>query len=74
MAKFERAVQTLPQITSAQRLAGDVDYLLIVRLADMRDYDRFYKSLTARLEILDISASFVMEDLKDTTALPLPPL
>ncbi|MEO1142687.1 MAG: transcriptional regulator, partial [Pseudomonadota bacterium] len=31
----------------------------------------FYQRLIARVPIADISASFVMEDLKDTTALPI---
>lgn len=71
LVKFERAVAALPQIVAAHRMAGDVDYILKVRVADMPAYDRLYKDLTARVPLLDISASFVMEDIKDTTALPL---
>jgi Lrp/AsnC family transcriptional regulator len=37
----------------------------------MADYDRFYKTLIGRVTMADISASFVMEDIKDTTALPI---
>ena len=72
LQKFEIAVQTLAEITEAHRLAGDVDYILKVRLSDMAAYDRLYKELTKRVPLLDISASFVMENIKDTTALPLP--
>jgi len=72
IARFNRAVAALPQIVSAHRMAGDIDYVLKIRVADMSEYDTFYKELTARVPLSDISASFVMEDIKDTTALPLP--
>ncbi len=68
---FAAAVAALPEITSAQRMTGDLDYVLKVRLADVAAYDLFYKRLTSRISVSDISASFVMEDIKDTTALPL---
>ncbi|HCP80724.1 MAG TPA: transcriptional regulator [Octadecabacter sp.] len=68
---FAVAVAALPEITSAQRMTGDLDYVLTVRLADVAAYDTFYKRLTSRISVSDISASFVMEDIKDTTALPL---
>ena len=45
--------------------------VLKVQLADVAAYDRFYKRLTSRISVSDISASFVMEEIKDTTALPL---
>jgi Lrp/AsnC family transcriptional regulator len=68
---FASAVAALPEITSAQRMTGDLDYVLMVRLADVAAYDVFYKRLTSRISVSDISASFVMENIKDTTALPL---
>lgn len=68
---FAIAVKALPEITAAYRMTGDLDYVLKVQLADMAAYDRFYKRLTSRISVSDISASFVMEDIKDTTALPL---
>ncbi len=71
LSKFDTAVRRLPEICSAHRMSGDLDYVLRVRVADMSDYDRFYKSLTNLVPLRDISASFVMEDIKDTTALPL---
>ncbi|MCF2904720.1 Lrp/AsnC family transcriptional regulator [Octadecabacter sp. CECT 8868] len=69
--EFAIAVAALPEITTAQRMTGDLDYVLTVRLADVAAYDHFYKRLTSRISVSDISASFVMEDIKDTTALPL---
>lgn len=71
MARFDAAVRRLPQIVGAHRMTGDLDYVLRVRVADVAAYDRFYKALTAQVPVAEISASFVMEDIKDTTALPI---
>ncbi len=71
LEKFHNAVRRLPEITEAHRMSGDLDYVLRVHVADMEDYDRFYKTLTRLVPLRDISASFVMENLKDSTELPL---
>jgi len=68
---FKKAVQELPEIVGAHRLSGDLDYILRVRIANVRAYDAFYQRLIERVPISDVSASFVMEDIKDTTELPL---
>ena len=52
-------------------MSGDIDYVLRLRVANVRGYDRFYQRLIAKVPIADISASFVMDDIKDTTALPV---
>ena len=69
--QFQKAVTTLPQITGAYRTSGDVDYLLSVRVADVEGYDAFYKSLIRLVPGMDLSATFVMEELKNSTALPV---
>ena len=74
LTKFERAVSSLPEILGAHRMSGDLDYVLRVQVADVKDYDRFYQRLIARVPIADVSASFVMEDLKNTTVLPIRPI
>lgn len=66
-----KAVRTLPEVQGAYRMSGDLDYLLRVRVADMAAYDRFYQKLIRKIDMSDVSASFVMEELKDTVALPL---
>jgi Lrp/AsnC family transcriptional regulator len=65
------AVEDIPEITGAFRTAGEIDYILQARLPDVAAYDRLYKKLTAKLELSDVSASFVMEEIKSVTALPL---
>lgn len=69
--RFRKAVTSMPEITGAHRLSGDIDYLLKVRLASMKAYDGFYQRLISRVEIAEVSACFVMEDLVDTTELPV---
>jgi Lrp/AsnC family transcriptional regulator len=71
MDKFQKIVRSMPEITGAHRMTGDLDYVLRVRVADVPAYDRFYKRLIAQIPVSDISASFVMEDIKDTHALPV---
>ena len=70
-AKFRKAVHAMPEITGAYRMSGDLDYVLRVCVRDVKSYDAFYQRLTKRLRLSDISASFVMEEIKETTALPL---
>lgn len=71
ISKFHDALRALPEVVGAHRMSGDLDYLLRVRLKDVPDYDAFYKRLTSRISVSDISASFVMEDIKDTNEVPI---
>ena len=67
---FSQVVANIPQILEVNRMSGDPDYLLKAVVTDMAGYDRLYKKLIAA-DILDISSSFVMEEMKMTTELPL---
>lgn len=69
--RFARATRDMPEILGAYRMTGDLDYLIRARVADVASYDRLYQRLTRRVDLADVSASFVMEELKDTTVLPL---
>lgn len=68
---FQAALAGMPEVVGAYRMTGDLDYVLRVRVADVPAYDAFYKRLTSRISVSDISASFVMEEIKETTAVPL---
>jgi Lrp/AsnC family transcriptional regulator len=71
MKQFQTTLRALPEVVGAYRMTGDLDYVLRVRVADVPAYDAFYKRLTSQISVSDISASFVMEEIKDTTAVPL---
>lgn len=69
--KFAAVVRDFPEILGAYRTAGDQDYLLRARVGDVKAYDSLYQRLIARLELKDVTASFVMEEIKETTELPV---
>ncbi len=71
LAQFRTATRALPQILGVYRMTGDLDYLVRAQVADMADYDRLYQMLIQRVPLSDVSASFVMEQIKDTSELPL---
>lgn len=70
-ARFNRATQTIPGILSVYRMTGDLDYLIRARVRDMAGYDALYQQLIHLVPVADVAASFVMEEIKDSTALPL---
>jgi Lrp/AsnC family transcriptional regulator len=69
--EFTACVMAIPEVVGFYRMAGDVDYLLHIVVPDIAGYDRVYKRLIERIELNDVSASFAMETIKSTTALPL---
>lgn len=69
--RFASAAPEMPEIPGVYRMTGDIDYLIRARVADMADHDAHCQRLIRRVALSDVSASFVMEDIKDTTALPL---
>jgi Lrp/AsnC family transcriptional regulator len=71
LARFREAVVSLPEITGVYRMSGDLDYVLRARVADVKAYDRLYQRLIAKVPLTDVSASFVMEEIKETTAVPV---
>jgi Lrp/AsnC family transcriptional regulator len=69
--QFSKAVRDLPEIVGVYRMTGDVDYLLQAVIPDVAAYDRLYKRLIGKITLADVSSSFVMEEIKSTTVLPL---
>ena len=70
-ARFLRAVRQRPEVLEAHRLAGDIDYILKVRVPNARAYDRFYQALISEVTIHNVTALLSMEEIKSTTELPL---
>jgi len=69
--QFKQVVASLAGVLEVYRLGGDIDYLIKAQVRDLPDYDRLYQQLI-KADLFDVSASFVMEQLKHTTELPLP--
>ncbi|MFT4097375.1 MAG: Lrp/AsnC family transcriptional regulator [Rhodoblastus sp.] len=68
LAKFAAAVSAMPEVMEFYRMAGDVDYMLRVVVADMAAYDAFYKRLIGASPLKNVTSRFAMERLKSTTA------
>jgi Lrp/AsnC family transcriptional regulator len=69
--KFVAAVRDIPEVTEIHRMSGDVDYLMRIVVPDIDAYGVVYKKLISTVEFQDVSASFALETIKYTTALPL---
>lgn len=69
--KFLRALRERPEVLEAHRLAGDIDYILKVRVPNARAYDTFYQALISEVRIYNVTALLSMEEIKSTSALPL---
>ena len=70
-AAFLRALQARPEVMEAHRLAGDIDYILKVRVRNARAYDEFYQALISEVKIYNVTALLSMEEIKSTTMLPI---
>ena len=69
--RFLNAVRARPEVMEAHRLAGDIDYILKVRVANARAYDAFYRALIKEVSIFNVTSVLSMEEIKNTTALPV---
>jgi Lrp/AsnC family transcriptional regulator len=72
LSKFADMVGAMPEVMEFYRMAGDVDYMLRVVVADIQGYDTFYKKLIASIPLKNVTSRFAMEKIKATTALPIP--
>ena len=68
---FLDALSENREVQEAHRLAGDVDYILKVRVKNARAYDDFYQSLIRQVKVHNVTALLSMEQIKETPKLPL---
>jgi Lrp/AsnC family transcriptional regulator len=69
--KFVKTLMAHPEVLEAHRLAGDIDYILKVRVANAKAYDDFYQALIREVKIFNVTALLSMEEIKSTTVLPV---
>ena len=73
-AAFKAAVQLRPEILECHEVAGGFDYLLKTRVAHMGAYRDLVAAVAWSLPgVRDVRTYAVMEEIKNTTALPLAP-
>lgn len=68
---FRAMVSDIPEIVEANRLAGNVDYLLKVIVPDIEQWDGIYKRLVTRVNFSDVSSYVSMEEVKCTGKIPV---
>ena len=69
--KFIEGVKEMDEVVEFYRLSGTTDYLLKVLVPSIDKFDVFYKKLTDKVDLSDVTTSFSMEELKQTSNLPL---
>ncbi|AZA50969.1 Lrp/AsnC family transcriptional regulator [Chryseobacterium carnipullorum] len=70
--QFEREVMSLQEVTECFHVSGDYDYILKIGVKDMEDYRNFMLSkLTALQHIASTHSSFMISEVKNTTAIVL---
>ena len=70
-ARFLAALRARPEVQEAHRLAGEIDYILKVRVQNARAYDDFYQALISEVRVFNVTALLSMEEIKAETALPV---
>lgn len=68
---FLSTIESMPEVMELHRMAGEVDYMLRVAVADMAAYDAFYKTLTEAVTLKNVTSHFAMERMKSSTAYPI---
>ncbi|MGX1309498.1 Lrp/AsnC family leucine-responsive transcriptional regulator [Amorphus suaedae] len=70
-AELEAAVAGMKELLECQLVAGDFDYLLKIRVRDMRDFNALHgKMLIALPGVRQIRTFFVLKEVKDAAPLP----
>jgi len=69
--KFIEGVKEMDEVVEFYRLSGTTDYLLKVLVPSIDKFDEFYKKQTDKVDLSDVTTSFSMEELKQTSNLPL---
>ncbi len=72
VVQFEREVLKLREVTECHHISGDYDYILKIHVGGMVAYRDFMVSkLTAINHIGSTQSSFVINEVKHTTAIPI---
>ncbi len=70
---FEEAIQALPAILECHYLTGEFDYLLKAVFRNRQELEHFdRRTLTPLPDVIQVTTSVVLSEIKSTTVLPLP--
>ena len=63
LSAFETAVRRCREVVSCHLMAGQYDYMLVARVADIDDYDRLHQNELSRLPgVTRLETSFALRD------------
>ena len=69
---FSVSVAQWPEVVACYAMTGEMDYLLRVHVEDMNHFSRFMmETLLRHSAVLDVKSSFALQQIKETTALPV---
>ncbi len=72
MRDFERRMRDLPRVTHCLTVAGDIDYIILVRSRDVAHYQEFARHVLATAPgIRSYTSEIVLEAPKWTTEIPV---
>ncbi|RLQ23167.1 winged helix-turn-helix transcriptional regulator [Seongchinamella sediminis] len=72
LREFNQRMRKLEEVVSCHMVAGGFDYLLQIRCADMRDYQRFLGEKLAAIPLIGQTHTYVViEEVKADTAVSL---
>jgi len=69
--KFKKAITEMDEVVELYRLSGTVDYMFKVLVPSIEKYNEFYEKLTHKIDFFEVTSSFAMEEIKQTSILPL---
>ena len=69
--KLAQTAAAIPQVIGLYRMSGDLDYPIKAQVASIAGYDRLYQRLISAQPLMDVSASFVTDSIKNTTEGPI---
>lgn len=70
-AQFCSVIEAMPEVMEVWRVAGQLDYLLRITVADMAAFDALYTQLTNAVPIRTFTSHVALERIKFTTAYPV---
>lgn len=70
---FATFMAELPEVVACHRMAGEYHYLLHAMVRNVAAYDHLHKQLICYSGVFHVASSFAMEQIKNTTELPIPP-
>lgn len=72
--EFNAAVQGIPQLLECHMVAGGFDYLMKIRVRDVHEFRDLLGDMLSRLpHVRETHTYVVMEEVKETTQIPLRP-